>query len=74
MSDPRLFKFHQRVMARDHRLMAALALFLGAFVGHVLLSKVGTVATMGIGVGFRVLITLSWMFVPSKAPSIRLPD
>ena len=68
MSDPRLFKFRQRVMTRDHRLIAAVALFLGAFVGRSILGQIGTAATMGVGVGFRVLITLSWIFVPSKPP------
>jgi len=68
MSDPRLFKFRQRVMTRDHRLIAAVALFLGAFVGRSILGQIGTAATMGVGVGFRVLITLSWIFVPNKPP------
>lgn len=71
MSDPRLFKFRQRVMSRDHRLIAAVALFLGAFVGRAILAQLGTAATMGIGVGFRMFITLSWIFVPSKAASSR---
>jgi len=66
MSDPRLFKLHQRVMSRDHRLIAAVALFLGAFVGRSILGQIGTASTLGVGVGFRVLITLSWVFVPSK--------
>jgi hypothetical protein len=68
MSDPRLFKFRQRVMTRDHRLIAAVALFLGAFIGRSILGQIGTAATMGVGVGFRVLITLSWIFVPNKPP------
>ena len=68
MSDPRLFKFRQRVMTRDHRLIAAVSLFLGAFVGRSILGQIGTAATLGVGVGFRVLITLSWMFVPNKPP------
>ena len=66
MSDPRLFKFRQRVTTRDHRFIAAVVLFLGAFVGRALLGQVGAAATMGIGVGFRVIITLSWIFVPKK--------
>ena len=69
MSDPRLFKLRQRVMTRDHRLIAAVALFIGSFVGRSILGQLGTAATMGIGVGFRVLITLSWIFVPGKASS-----
>ena len=55
-------------MTRDHRLIAAVALFLGAFVGRSILGQIGTAGTMGVGVGFRVLITLSWIFVPNKPP------
>jgi len=67
-SDPGLFKFRQRVMSRDHRLIAAVSLFLGAFVSRSILGQIGTAATMGVGTGFRVLITLSWIFVPNKPP------
>lgn len=67
MSDPRLFRFRQRVMTRDHRLIAAVSLFLGAFTGRSILAQIGTAGTMGVAVGFRILITLSWIFVPSKA-------
>ncbi|KAF8157070.1 hypothetical protein B0H34DRAFT_789590 [Crassisporium funariophilum] len=70
MSDPRLFRFRQRVMTRDHRLIAAVALFLGAFVGRAILGQLGTAATMGIGVGFRMFITFSWIFVPNKLPRL----
>lgn len=65
MSDPRLFRFRERVMTRDHRLIAAVSLFLGAFVGRALLAQLGTAGTLGVGVGFRMLITFSWIFVPS---------
>jgi len=68
MSDPRLFKLRQRVMTRDHRLIAAVSLFLGAFVGRSILGQIGTAGTLGVGVGFRFLITLSWVFVPNKPP------
>jgi hypothetical protein len=66
MSDPRLFTLKQRVMTRDHRLIAAVSLFLGAFIGRAILAKLGTGGTLGIGVGFRILICFSWIFVPSK--------
>lgn len=66
MTDPRLFKFRQRVMSRDHRLIAAVSLFLGAFVGRSILGQIGTAGTLGVGAGFRVLISLSWIFVPGK--------
>ncbi|KDR72671.1 hypothetical protein GALMADRAFT_270629 [Galerina marginata CBS 339.88] len=68
MSDPRLFKFRQRVKTRDHRLIAAISLLVGAFVGRCILGQLGTAATMGIGVGFRMFITFSWIFVPNKPP------
>jgi uncharacterized membrane protein YoaK (UPF0700 family) len=66
MTDPRLFRLKQKVMSRDHRLIAAVSLFLGAFVGRAILFKLGTGGTLGVGVGFRVLICFSWIFVPSK--------
>jgi len=69
MSDPRLFRFRQRVMTRDHRLIAAVSLFLGAFVGRALLAQLGTAGALGVGVGFRMLITFSWIFVPSPKPA-----
>lgn len=71
MSDPSLFRLRQRVMTRDHRLIAAGSLFLGAFTGRAILGQIGTGGTMGVAVGFRVLITLSWIFVPSKLAPAR---
>ncbi|TFK33974.1 hypothetical protein BDQ12DRAFT_700588 [Crucibulum laeve] len=67
MTDPRLFRLRQRVMSRDHRLIAAVSLFLGAFVGRAILGQLGAGGTLGVAVGIRVLVTLSWIFVPGKA-------
>lgn len=67
--DPRLFKFKQRVLSRDHKLIAALSLFLGAFVSRAILYPLGTAGALGVAVGFRILITLSWAFVRSKSCS-----
>ena len=53
-------------MSRDHRVIAALSLFLGAFVARAILYQLGTAGTLGVGVGLRFLITLSWAFIPSK--------
>ena len=69
MSDPRLFKLRQKVISRDHKTLAAVALFLGGFCSRALLGKIGAAATLGIGVGFRILIALFWIFVPGKTPS-----
>jgi len=68
MSDPKLFRLRHRVLTRDHRLIAAVSLFLGAFVGRAILAQLGTAATLGVGVGFRMLITFSWIFVPGIQP------
>lgn len=51
-------------MTRDHRLIAAGALFIGAFVGRAILGKLGTAGALGVAVGFRVLMVLQWVFVP----------
>ncbi|KAF8221588.1 hypothetical protein L208DRAFT_1327093 [Tricholoma matsutake] len=69
MSDPRLFKLRQRVASRDHKTLAAVALFVGGFCSRALAGKIGAAGTLGIGVGFRVLVTLGWIFVPGKTPT-----
>ncbi|KAL0958493.1 hypothetical protein HGRIS_000632 [Hohenbuehelia grisea] len=66
MSDPRLFQFRQSVITRDHKLIAASSLFIGGFVGRALVAEIGAAGTLGVGVGFRVLIALAWLFVPGK--------
>ncbi|KAF8905706.1 hypothetical protein CPB85DRAFT_1315049 [Mucidula mucida] len=65
-SDPKLFDFKHRVGTRDHKLMAFLCLFSGAFVGRSLTKALGASGALGIGCGFRVLISLAWLFVPNK--------
>ncbi|KAG6864138.1 hypothetical protein C0991_012187 [Blastosporella zonata] len=66
VSDPRLFKFRQKVASRDHKLLAALALFVGAFSGRALLAQIGSAGALGVGVGFRMLIAISWIFIRGK--------
>jgi len=66
VTDPSLFKFNKRVMSRDHRLIAAVALFIGAFAGRAIVGKLGTAGALGVGTGFRVLMTFHWLLVPSK--------
>lgn len=66
MSDPRLFKLREKVASRDHKVLAAAALFLGGFMGRALLGKIGAASTLGIAVGFRVLIAISWIFIGGK--------
>jgi hypothetical protein len=65
MSDPKLFS-RRPVVTRDHKLIAAASLFIGAFIGRTLVDSIGAAGTLGVGTGIRVLIALSWIFVPSK--------
>lgn len=66
MSDPRLFKLREKVVSRDHKLIAVVALFVGGFVGRTLVRKIGSPSTLAIAVGFRILIAISWIFVGGK--------
>lgn len=66
VTDPKLFNFMHKVKTRDHKLIAAVSLFLGAFAGRALLGAIGAPGALGIGCGVRLLITLSWLFVPNK--------
>jgi cytochrome bd-type quinol oxidase subunit 2 len=69
MSDPRLFNLRQKVASRDHKTLAAVALFIGGFCSRALLGHIGSAGTLGIGVGFRILIAISWIFVRGKSSS-----
>ncbi|KAF8916405.1 hypothetical protein CPB85DRAFT_1432092 [Mucidula mucida] len=64
--DPKLFNLKHKVKTRDHKLIAASALFFGAFIGRAIVGAIGAPGALGIGCGFRVLISLSWFFVPNK--------
>ncbi|KAJ7359729.1 hypothetical protein DFH08DRAFT_734576 [Mycena albidolilacea] len=66
VTDPRLFNIRQKVTTRDHRLMAAVALFGGAFVSRAILAQIGPAGTLCVGAGVRVLIAFAWIVVPGK--------
>ncbi|KAK7034657.1 hypothetical protein VNI00_012299 [Paramarasmius palmivorus] len=66
MTDPGLFKLRQKVISRDHKVIAAFSLFLGAFIARAILYKIGPAGCLGIATGIRLLITISWFFVPAK--------
>ncbi|KAJ7056219.1 hypothetical protein C8F01DRAFT_1157135 [Mycena amicta] len=68
VTDPRLFNLRQKVITRDHKLIAAIALFAGAFVARAILASAGAAAALGVGAGVRLLIALSWIVVPGKKP------
>ncbi|KAF7291970.1 Aldedh domain-containing protein [Mycena indigotica] len=66
VTDPRLFNLRQKVITRDHKLIAAVALFTGAFVARAILASAGAPTALGVGAGIRVLIALSWIVIPGK--------
>ena len=65
-NDPSLFYIARSVKSRDHRLIAAGSVFIGAFTGRAILGKVGSPAALAVGVGVRVLVSLGWLLVPGK--------
>ena len=68
MADPKLF-VARRVAARDHKFIAVTALFVGGFCSRAILQAIGSPAALGIGTGIRVLIAVSWFFVPGQRTS-----
>jgi len=65
MGDPKLF-VARPVTTRDHKMIAIAALFIGGFCSRAILQAIGSPASLGIGAGIRVVIALSWFFVPAK--------
>ncbi|KAG2064129.1 hypothetical protein BDR04DRAFT_1110563 [Suillus decipiens] len=66
MADPKLFHIRRNIISRDHKVLAIVSLFLGGFIGRVLIDSVGSAATLGIGTGIRLIISVWWLFVPAK--------
>ncbi|KAH7882836.1 hypothetical protein F5I97DRAFT_1900022 [Phlebopus sp. FC_14] len=66
MTEPELFHIRRLVAARDHKVMAIVALFIGGFTGRAILDKIGSAGTLGVATGIRVLIATWWFFVPQK--------
>jgi len=68
VGDPKLFSPHAPIKSRDHKALAIFMLFLGGFVGRALDGTIGAGNTFGVGAAFRLLIAISWWWVPTKAP------
>lgn len=66
MTEPQLFHFRRLVIARDHKVMAILFLFLGGFSSRAILDKIGSAGTLGIATGLRLIIAFWWFFIPAK--------
>jgi len=65
IADPKLF-FGQKVVSRDHKILALVALCGGAISARLILDGIGSAATVGVGAGIHVLIALSWLFIRGK--------
>ncbi|KAG5640699.1 hypothetical protein DXG03_007485 [Asterophora parasitica] len=68
VSDPRLFKTREKVVSRDHKVIAALAVFAGGATGHTLVYKIGFAGALWIAVGLRLLIAVAWIYVVDDSP------
>lgn len=68
MADPKLF-VRGRVRTRDHKILGVAALFIGAFAGRAVLQETSAAGALGVGTGMKVVIALSFLFVPAKAKS-----
>jgi hypothetical protein len=68
MADPKLFVM-RLVSSRDHKIIAVTSVFVGGFCSRAILQSIGSPAALGIGTGLRILIALSWLFVPVKRPA-----
>ena len=65
MADPKLF-VPRPVTTRDHKTLAIAALFVGGFCSRAILQTIGSPASLGIAAGLRIVIALSWLYVPAK--------
>ncbi|EIW77452.1 hypothetical protein CONPUDRAFT_139327 [Coniophora puteana RWD-64-598 SS2] len=66
VAEPTLFHVRRLVRTRDHKAIAIFACFLGGFAGRAILQAIGSAKTLGIGTVLRLLITVSWVFMPAK--------
>ncbi|KAF4577095.1 hypothetical protein EYR36_005082 [Pleurotus pulmonarius] len=72
VSDPRPFSLRQSVITRDHKLIAAFSLVLGAFVSRTILYKLGAAGALGVDVhslhppGSLLLPTNSLIQIPQQ--------
>jgi uncharacterized membrane protein YoaK (UPF0700 family) len=66
VADPKLFNFRHMVKTRDHKVLGIFALFIGGFTSRAILQTIGAESSLGIACGIRVLMAISWLFVPAK--------
>ncbi|KDQ08582.1 hypothetical protein BOTBODRAFT_72306, partial [Botryobasidium botryosum FD-172 SS1] len=64
VTEPTWFKL-DFLPRRDHKILGILLLFIGGFLGRVLVNTVGVSSALAIASGFRVVIALMWYLVPA---------
>jgi hypothetical protein len=67
VADPNLFD-RRWVSSRDRKLIGAMFIFSGGFIGRTLVDQIGPAGALGVGTGLRILIAIGWLFVPGKPP------
>ncbi|KZP00938.1 hypothetical protein CALVIDRAFT_475338 [Calocera viscosa TUFC12733] len=66
IGDPKLFSPHAPIKTRDYKALAIFMLFLGGLFGRALDGTIGAGNTFAVGAGLRLLIAISWWWVPAK--------
>jgi hypothetical protein len=64
MSDRDLFRL-RLALNRDHKWLCIIGLFCGAVISRTLLEYISDASVLAVGVAFRVVIAVSWLFVPA---------
>jgi len=70
VADPKLLSLRKGIVSRDHKALAILGLFLGAFIGRAILAVIGSAGALGVATGIRLFLAFGWLFVPSKNPGV----
>ncbi|KAL4078132.1 hypothetical protein V8B97DRAFT_1895139 [Scleroderma yunnanense] len=66
ISEPELFHLRRWVVERDHKLLTIGFMLLGGFAGRCLIDEIGSVFTLAIATGLRLIISGWWLMIPKK--------
>ncbi|KAG6334473.1 hypothetical protein ID866_4621 [Astraeus odoratus] len=66
ISEPTLFHLRRWVVEREHKLLTIAFMLLGGFAGRCLIDEIGSVATLAMATGLRVIISGWWLLIPKK--------
>ncbi|KAJ6616491.1 hypothetical protein B0H10DRAFT_1799484 [Mycena sp. CBHHK59/15] len=75
VSDPGLFKLRNRIASRDYKIVALIALFIGAILARLVMGTIGAAGALGFAAFIRYLVAIVWIYVPGKGDGYtRLQD